>query len=83
MRFTKLEKRTEKIQQRRAEDFQAFTNSKDWFPACGGTEIPFTSRSGKRLLYVWQPSTGNHAYLDLDSDIVLSDEDARQALGTY
>ncbi len=25
-----------------------------WLPACGGTEVPFESRSGRRLLYVWQ-----------------------------
>ncbi len=51
-----------------------------WVPACGGTEIPFKSRSGKRLQYVWQPSTGQHAYLDVDSDIILSDEEAQACL---
>ena len=55
----------------------------NWVPACGGTEVPFTTRTGKRLLYVWQPSTGNHAYLDLDTDIILSDDEARIALATY
>jgi hypothetical protein len=52
----------------------------NWLPACGGTEEPFVSRSGKRLQYVWQPSTGHHAYLDLDSDLILSDEAAQAAL---
>ena len=52
----------------------------NWLPACGGTEEPFVSRSGKRLQYVWQPSTGQHAYLDLDSDIILSDEEAEACL---
>lgn len=52
----------------------------DWFPASNGTEMPFTSRSGKRLLYVWQPSTGHHAYLDLGSDVILSDAEAQAAL---
>lgn len=55
----------------------------DWFPACGGTEVPFISRSGKRLMYVWQPSTGSHAYLDLGTDMVLTEEEARAALQTY
>lgn len=55
----------------------------DWFPACGGTETAFTTRTGKRLLYVWQPSTGHHAYLDLGSDIILSDDEARVALALY
>lgn len=53
----------------------------NWYPASGGAETPFTSRSGKRLLYCWQPSTGRHAYLDLGTDIILSDEEAGAALG--
>ena len=52
----------------------------DWFPANGGTETPFLARNGRRLLYCWQPSTGNHAYLDLTSDIFLSDEEAFEAV---
>jgi hypothetical protein len=28
-----------------------------------------------RLLYVWQPSTGNHAYLNLDNDMILSEKE--------
>lgn len=52
-----------------------------WLPACNGTETPFVSRSGRRLLYVWQPSTGKHAYLDCDTDTVLDDETAYRCLG--
>ena len=52
-----------------------------WVPACGGTEVPFTTRNRYRLLYCWQPSTGRHAYLNLDTDIILTDEEARLALG--
>ena len=52
----------------------------DWYPANGGTETPFTTRTGKKLLYCWQPSTGKHAYLDMGSDMILSDEDARLAI---
>jgi len=52
----------------------------DWFPASGGSETPFMSRTGKRLLYVYQPTTGRHAYLDLDSDLILPDDEARAAL---
>jgi hypothetical protein len=48
----------------------------NWIPACGGTEVPFKSRSGKRLLYCYQPATGKHAYLDMDSDVFLTDEEA-------
>lgn len=64
------------------------TNTKDpssgnWYPACGGTETPFWTRNRRYLLYVWQPSTGKHAYLDVQTDLILTDEEARLALGTY
>ena len=55
----------------------------DWYPACNGTETEFKTLTGRRLLYCWQPSTGRHAYLDLDSDIILSDEEAQLALATH
>ena len=55
----------------------------NWVPACNGTETPFVSRSGHRLLYCWQPATGRHAYINLDTDIALSDEEARASLATY
>ena len=52
----------------------------DWVPACGGTETPFTTRTGRRLLYMWNLSTGGHAYYDIASDIFLSNEEASTAL---
>jgi hypothetical protein len=52
-----------------------------WLPASGGTEQPFWTRNRRRLQYVYQPSTGRHAYLDLQTDIILDDEEARLALG--
>ena len=55
----------------------------NWTPACGGTEVPFFTRSGKRLLYMWQPSTGRHAYLDMGSDYFLTDEEAWAALAIH
>jgi hypothetical protein len=54
-----------------------------WLAACGGTEKPFRSRSGKTLLYCWQPATGRHAYLDCGTDLILSNEEAQAALGHY
>lgn len=54
----------------------------NWVPACNGTEVPFTTRNGRRLLYCWQPSTGKHAYLDMGTDLILTDEEAMLALGT-
>lgn len=53
----------------------------NWVPACGGTEVPFNTRTGRRLLYCWQPSTGRHAYLDLATDYFLTDEEAFDTLG--
>lgn len=52
----------------------------NWVPASGGSEKPFYTRSGRRLQYLWQPSTGRHAYIDVDTDMLLSDEDALWAL---
>lgn len=39
-------------------------------PACGGAEQPFTVK-GRRWLYCWHPSSGRHAYLDVDNDRVV------------
>jgi hypothetical protein len=61
---------------------QAKAEQGHWVPACNGTEVPFLSRSGRRLLYCWQPSTGRHAYLDMGTDIILTDEEASIALAT-
>ena len=55
----------------------------DWIPACNRTETPFLTKSGRTLLYCWQPSTGKHAYLDCGTDLILSDEAAYLALGNY
>lgn len=51
-----------------------------WYPANGGTEPVFTARSGRRLQYCYQPTTGRHAYYDVDNDIILSDDDAQTFL---
>jgi hypothetical protein len=56
-------------------------NDGPWMVANSGTERPFISRSGKRLLYMWQPSTGKHAYYDMGADVFLTDEEAIAALG--
>lgn len=50
-----------------------------WVTACGGKEVPMTVQ-GRRVLYVWHTGTREHAYLDLDTDLILSNED-RAALG--
>jgi hypothetical protein len=53
----------------------------DWAPACGGSEVPFMTRGGKTLLYCYQASTRKHAYLDCDSDVILTLEEANLYLG--
>lgn len=61
----------------------AWKSQGEWIPASGRTEEPFTARSGARLLYCYQPRSGRHAYLDLGTDLILTDEEARNHLGTY
>lgn len=51
-----------------------------WQPACGGTEVPFTTRTGRTLQYMWCPATGEHAYYDVERDVFLTNEQAREAL---
>lgn len=53
-----------------------------WIPACGGTELPFKSRSGRVLVYMWNTSTGEHAYYDVNADVFLDNEEAAAALAT-
>jgi hypothetical protein len=55
--------------------------AQNWIPANGGREVPFTSRSGRRLLWCYQPATGEHAYVDCDNDLIISDEEARLLMG--
>jgi len=47
-----------------------------WVPACGGTETPFKSKSGAMLTYMWNQTTGEHAYYNHDTDTFLSDDEA-------
>lgn len=46
-----------------------------WLPASGGTEKPFTTKTGHRVQYMCQILTGKHAYLNLDNDLFIADED--------
>jgi hypothetical protein len=43
-----------------------------WVVGCGGSEVPF-EYWGTRWLYVFQPSSGRHGYLNLDTDVVHDD----------
>lgn len=52
-----------------------------WVPACGGKERPQVYRTGRTLLYCWNPGTGQHRYLDTTTDIILSNDEAMEAMG--
>lgn len=53
-----------------------------WIAACGGTEVPFTTRTGHRLHYMFCPATGEHAYYDCTNDIfVTGDHDSMVQVG--
>lgn len=52
----------------------------EWIPACGGTEVPTRTRTGRTLLYMWNRSTGEHAYYDVERDVFLSNQEASAAL---
>ena len=54
-----------------------------WEPAYGGTEQPFTTRTGRRLQYLYNAVTGEHAYYDVKNDVFLTTDEAMSALNTF
>jgi len=63
-------------------DKKDYENSQGaWIPASGGSEVPFTTRNNYKLMYCYQPSTGRHAYINCETDIILTAEEATLALG--
>lgn len=55
-------------------------NQDKWVPANGGTETPFKSRSGIRMLYCYNPALGRHEYLNVDTDTIMTDEEVQAAM---
>lgn len=45
-----------------------------WIVACGGKE-PIMKVKSFRVQYMYQPSTGRHAYYNFDTDMFLSDHE--------
>lgn len=76
-RVMKEERRIQYFKHKRSSGTQG-----EWVPAAGGTEEPFLTRGGRKLQYMWNPVTKEHAYLDLETDLILSDEEARAILGS-
>jgi hypothetical protein len=64
--------------QKQVEEFDkaVYNRLNEWVPACGGTEVPFRARSGATLLYCFNPDVGKHAYICLETDMILDDEEA-------
>jgi len=47
-------------------------NADRWVPACGGTETEYNHPTyGCRVLYCWNPRQNRHAYINLDTDMVI------------
>lgn len=57
--------------------------SGDWVPGAQGTERPFRARSGARLLWCWRPATGEHQYLNCDTDVILTTEESGAHMGEH
>jgi len=47
----------------------------NWIPAHNRTEVPFTTRTGHRVLYVYDTYSAKHAYLNVETDIIIPDSD--------
>ena len=52
-----------------------------WVPAGNGTEVPCL-RAGRWTLYVFNPATRQHGYLDLATDIVEVDPKEQNQVNT-
>jgi hypothetical protein len=63
------------------EALQLPVNTDNWVPACGGSEKPFKTRTGRTLWYMWNKTTGEHAYLDVDNDKFLENDEVNDAFG--
>ena len=52
----------------------------NWVPACGGTEEIMVVRN-KRILYCFNQKQNRHAYLDVDSDMIMTDDEYFNLIG--
>ena len=62
-------------------DYAVSAMADRWVPACGGTEVPFVAQSGAKLLYCFNPRQHKHAYLNIKTDMIISDEEAWMHMG--
>jgi len=75
---TKSETRQEAMERIFSEACKNMTDI--WLPGSGGTETAFTSRSGVRMLYCYNPGQNRHAYLNIDTDIIMTQDEASNAI---
>ncbi len=47
--------------------------------ANGGKELPYETRGGMLVQYVFNPATGEHAYYDVRADLILDHFDPMEA----
>lgn len=57
------------------------SNEGYWQPANNKLEEPTTYRTGAVLLWCFNPVTKKHAYLNCQTDLILSDEEAQNLRG--
>ena len=69
MSNTNTERFSSRVQTTPEYDLAVAERADRWVAACGGIEEPF-KHEGVRWLYVWNAATGEHAYLNLDTDLI-------------
>ncbi len=67
-----------------SEYFVAVRDQRDvWVPANGGHEQPSPTPLGITVLYVYNPARGEHAYLIVATDAIMSQEEVDEALSLH
>jgi len=50
----------------------------NWIPGCNGTEVPFNTRCGHKVQWLFNYFTGEHQYYCHDSDLFIEDHQLKQ-----
>jgi len=43
--------------------------------------MPFKTRTGVKVQYLWNPATGEHRYIDCGTDILIPNDDLAHVFG--
>jgi hypothetical protein len=57
-------------------EFELGRGRDQWVPGCGGSEVPALVH-GAWFLYCFNHKQRRHAYLNMSTDMILSDEEAK------